>query len=92
MSETNNGEIILIPETHASQISDSQLELDPGEVLIYFKFITMTNAPIKRVNFDVTKLLGECPGFFTFNKIEKLRPYFHKVLDQLLDGASSEKG
>lgn len=83
--------VILIPDTHATQISDSQLELQKDEILVYFKFITMTNAPIKRVNYDVAKLAGECPGYFTFGKINELRSYFHKILDQMLDGAKPKE-
>ena len=87
MSEDNKDEVLLIPDTHATQISDSQLELQTGECLVYFKFITMTNAPIKRVNYDISKLIGECPGYFAVDQIERLRPYFHKILDDMLNGA-----
>lgn len=83
--KTQPPDVILMPESAASSMTEANFEPDKGQSLIYFKFVAMNQPCIK--NTGIRDAVGESDGFFVYGTIQELYRYFHEMMDKLIDAA-----
>lgn len=80
--------IVLIPETRASQVSESQFEPDKQELLVYLKLVTMNQLSIHNAKHQIQDLYESEKGWLIFSSIENLRSYLHAKIDECFNEAA----
>jgi len=85
--EQLNKLLALVPEDHASQVSDSKFEPEKNESLIYFKLCAMNANSIKNNEHKVDRIFGPEKGYMVYGNCDHIRTYLHIIVDMLMDQA-----